>query len=165
MHLLCVKEYFHVFISAYAYTSGVIILSFDRILSKKRLIVCDQEPICNECLLVEHKAPEHQYERLTDAEPRQKEELINLMTESKTKISECDQVTVQLENALSELQVQHDQAKDLITETFQSYKAILEKCKDNALVDLEKLHSNRELEIMDAFHKYACCLLNDVITY
>ncbi|XP_070521776.1 B-box type zinc finger protein ncl-1 isoform X2 [Cardiocondyla obscurior] len=111
-----------------------------------------QEPICNECLLVEHKAPEHQYERLTDAEPRQKEEIINLMTESKAKIAECDQVTVQLENALSELQVQHDQAKDLIMETFQSYKAILEKCKDNALVELEKLHSNRELEIMDVFH-------------
>lgn len=103
---------------------------------------------------MEHKAPEHQYERLTDAEPRQKEELINLMTESKAKITDCDQVTVQLENALSELQVQHDQAKDLITETFQSYKAILEKCKDNALTELEKLHSNRELEIMDAFHRY-----------
>ncbi|KAL6428302.1 hypothetical protein ACFW04_008540 [Cataglyphis niger] len=111
-----------------------------------------QEPICNECLLVEHKAPEHQYERLTDAEPRQKEELVNLMTESKAKIVECDQVSVQLENALSELQVQHDQAKDLIMETFQSYKAILEKCKDNALTELEKLHSDRELEIMDTFH-------------
>lgn len=103
---------------------------------------------------MEHKAPEHQYERLTDAEPRQKEEIINLMSESKTKIAECDQVTVQLENALSELQVQHDQAKDLIMETFQSYKAILEKCKDSALTELEKLHSNRELEIMDAFHRY-----------
>ncbi|XP_070155719.1 B-box type zinc finger protein ncl-1 [Polyergus mexicanus] len=111
-----------------------------------------QEPICNECLLVEHKAPEHQYERLTDVEPRQKEELVNLMTESKAKIVECDQVSVQLENALSELQIQHDQAKDLIIETFQSYKAILEKCKDNALTDLEKLHSDRELEIMDTFH-------------
>lgn len=103
---------------------------------------------------MEHKAPEHQYERLTDAEPRQKEELFNLMSESKAKIVECDQVSTQLENALSELQVQHDQAKDLITETFQSYKAILEKCKDNALDELEKLHSNRELEIMDSFHRY-----------
>lgn len=112
---------------------------------------------------MEHKAPEHQYERLTDAEPRQKEEIINLMTESKAKIAECEQVTVQLENALSELQVQHDQAKDLITETFQSYKAILEKCKDNALTELEKLHSNRELEIMDAFHRYAYLIVHLII--
>ncbi|XP_076237338.1 protein meiotic P26 isoform X2 [Calliopsis andreniformis] len=111
-----------------------------------------QEPICNECLLVEHKAPEHQYERLVDAEPRQKEELVKLMNESKAKIVDCDQVSVQLENALSELQAQHDQAKDLIIETFQSYKAVLEKCRDNALDELEKLHSDRELEIMDTFH-------------
>lgn len=111
-----------------------------------------QEPICNECLLVEHKAPEHQYERLADAEPRQKEELVKLMNESKARIEDCDHVSTQLENALSELQAQHDQAKDLIIETFQSYKAVLEKCRDSALDELEKLHSNRELEIMDTFH-------------
>ncbi|XP_046747645.1 brain tumor protein-like [Diprion similis] len=111
-----------------------------------------QEPICNECLLVEHKAPDHQYERLTDAEPRQKEELCNLMTESKSRIADCDQASSQLDNALSELQAQHDQAKDLINETFQSYKAVLEKCRENALDTLEKLHSERELKIMDTFH-------------
>ncbi|CAG5076904.1 Similar to TRIM45: Tripartite motif-containing protein 45 (Bos taurus) [Cotesia congregata] len=112
-----------------------------------------QEPICNECLLVEHKTPEHQYERLSDAETSQIEELVNLMTESKNKIIECDSTSSHLENALSELQAQHDQAKDLIIETFQSYKAILEKCRDTALNDLEKLHSERELEVMDTFHK------------
>ncbi|XP_066588781.1 B-box type zinc finger protein ncl-1 [Prorops nasuta] len=111
-----------------------------------------QEPICSECLLVEHKAPDHQYERIATAEPPQKEELTNLMTESKARITECDQTSSQLENALSELQVQHDAAKDLITETFQSYKAILEKCRDSALEELKKLHSERELEIMDSFH-------------
>lgn len=74
------------------------------------------------------------------------------MNESKAKIADCDQVSAQLENALSELQAQHDQAKDLIIEMFQSYKAVLEKCRDSALVELEKLHSNRELEIMDTFH-------------
>ncbi|XP_034949845.1 B-box type zinc finger protein ncl-1-like [Chelonus insularis] len=111
-----------------------------------------QEPICNECLLVEHKTPEHQYERISDAEGRQIEEIVNLMSESKTKISECERASLQLENALSELQSQHDQAKDLIIETFQSYKAILEKCRDNALNNLEKLHSERELEVMDTFH-------------
>ncbi|OXU28089.1 hypothetical protein TSAR_013888 [Trichomalopsis sarcophagae] len=111
-----------------------------------------QVPICNECLLVEHKAPEHQYERLKDAEPRHREELVNLVNESKARIGDCDQISSQLGNALSELQAQRDQAKDLILETFQSYKAILEKCRDNALNDLEKVHSERELEIMDSFH-------------
>ena len=104
-------------------------------------------------MLVEHKAPEHQYERLKDAEPRQKEELINLVNESKARIGDCDQISSQLGNALSELQAQRDQAKDLILETFQSYKAILEKCRDKALQDLEEVHSERELEIMDSFHR------------
>ncbi|CAB0028533.1 unnamed protein product [Trichogramma brassicae] len=113
-----------------------------------------QEPICNECLLIEHKAPDHQYERLKDAEPRQKEELINLVNESKSRIGDCDQISSQLGNALSELQAQRDQAKDLIVESFQSYKAILEKCRDKALNDLEKIHSERELEIMDSFHRF-----------
>ncbi|XP_058791756.1 B-box type zinc finger protein ncl-1-like [Phymastichus coffea] len=111
-----------------------------------------QVPTCNECLLVEHKAPEHQYERIKEAEPRQKEELINLVNESKVRIGDCDQISSQLGNALSELQAQRDQAKDLILETFQSYKAILEKFRDNALDSLEKVHSERELEIMDSFH-------------
>lgn len=75
------------------------------------------------------------------------------MNESKARIADCDQVSSQLDNALSELQVQRDQAKDLITETFQSYKAVLEKCRDNALEHLEELHSNRELEIMDTYHR------------
>lgn len=76
------------------------------------------------------------------------------MAESKSRIADCERTSFQLENALSELQVQHDQAKDLIVETFQSYKAILEKRRDNALEELEKLHSERELEVMDTFHRY-----------
>ena len=109
--------------------------------------------MCNECLLTEHKAPNHQYERLIDAEPRQKEELKNLITEVRTRIEECDNISNQLENGLSELQVQRDQAKDLIVETFQSYKAILEKCRDDSLSNLEKIHAERELEIMDTFYR------------
>ena len=75
------------------------------------------------------------------------------MAESKLCIAECDKTSGQLDNALSELQSQHDQAKDLILETFQSYKAVLEKCRDTALGELEKLHSERELEVMDTFHR------------
>ncbi|XP_021926795.1 B-box type zinc finger protein ncl-1-like isoform X2 [Zootermopsis nevadensis] len=111
-----------------------------------------QVPVCNDCLLKEHKAPEHLYERLSEAEDRQREELQSLMTESKSKVEFCEDASSHLANALSELQVQHDCAKDLIQETFQSYKAVLEKCRDKTLEDLQKLHSKRELKIMDTFH-------------
>ncbi|XP_069680308.1 B-box type zinc finger protein ncl-1 isoform X2 [Periplaneta americana] len=111
-----------------------------------------QVPICNDCLMNEHKAPEHHCERLSEAEERQREELQSLMTESKSKVEFCEDASSHLANALSELQVQHDSAKDLIQETFQSYKAVLEKCRDKALEDLQQLHSKRELKIMDTFH-------------
>lgn len=111
-----------------------------------------QQPVCNECLLVQHKAPDHQCGRLSDAEFREKRELLNLMSTSKSKMSECESASSQLENALSELQSQRDQAKDLITDTAMSYEAILEKCRDNAMRELQKLHSERELQVMDTFH-------------
>lgn len=111
-----------------------------------------QVPVCSNCLLSEHKAPEHHYEHLSEAEEHQREELKNLMSESKSKVEFCENASNHLENALSELQQQHDNARDLIQETFQSYKAVLEKCRDDILEELQQIHSKRELKIMDTFH-------------
>lgn len=61
----------------------------------------------------------------------------------------CDDAAANLSSSLTELQTQHDSARDLIDQTFENYKKILEKCRDQALTDLEKLHSERELKIMD----------------
>lgn len=90
---------------------------------------------------------------MSEAEDRQREELQSLMTESKSKVEFCEDASSHLANALSELEVQHDSARDLIQETFQSYKAVLEKCRDEVLEDLQQLHSKRELKIMDTFHR------------
>ena len=76
------------------------------------------------------------------------------MNESKNKVQQCEKASTRLENALTELQTQRDQARDLILETFQSYKAILERTRDHVLERLEKLHSTRELNIMDTCHRY-----------
>lgn len=102
----------------------------------------------------EHKAPEHHYESLADAEGRQREELQSLVTESKSKVEFCESASSHLDSALRELQIQHDNAKDLIQETFHSYKAVLEKCRDKALEDLKQIHETRELKIMDTYHRY-----------
>lgn len=81
------------------------------------------------------------------------------MADCKARITECEQATFQSENTLNELQMQRDQAKDLILETYQSYKALLEKCRDDALQQLMELHSERELEAMDIFHRYVVTIL------
>ncbi|KAJ8297904.1 hypothetical protein KUTeg_024435 [Tegillarca granosa] len=111
-----------------------------------------QVPICNECMMGDHKQPEHHYERISDVEEKIVEDLKGLVTECKSKVSLCEESSNSLQNALTELQMQRDNAKGLINETFQSYKAILEKKRDDLLQELESLHSSQELAIMDLFH-------------
>ncbi|KAG8199925.1 hypothetical protein JTE90_015908 [Oedothorax gibbosus] len=109
-------------------------------------------PICNESMVVDHKQPEHCYEKATEAEKKQRDELANLILESKSKVKMCDEATSTLEAHLSDLQMQRDNAKSHIEETFQSYKAKLEKWQENILKDLEAVHSTQELQIMETYH-------------
>ncbi|XP_055711412.1 brain tumor protein [Phlebotomus papatasi] len=109
-------------------------------------------PVCNECLIAEHKGADHVYEIISDAEKCVRVEVENLMKEAKGKVDYCDQAACHLGSALNELQTQHDVARDLIEESYQSFKAVLEKCRDNALKELKVLHSERELKIMDVLH-------------
>ncbi|XP_055613192.1 B-box type zinc finger protein ncl-1 [Uranotaenia lowii] len=111
-----------------------------------------QIPVCNECLIGEHKGKEHNYQIISEAEKPMRAELESLMNEAKTKIEFCNQATSNLDASLHDLQNQFETARDLINESFQSFKAVLEKCRDNALKNLEKLHSERELKIMEMFH-------------
>lgn len=77
--------------------------------------------------MTNHQKPEHFYERISDVEEKFSTELKNLITESKSKIKFCEEASSTVENGLGDLQMQRDNAKSLIQETFQSYKAILEK--------------------------------------
>lgn len=64
----------------------------------------------------------------------------------------CEDAATYLQSCLSDLQQQNDNARDLINETFQSYKAVLEKQRDHVLEELEKMHHTQELAVMDMFH-------------
>ncbi|KNC27338.1 hypothetical protein FF38_01088 [Lucilia cuprina] len=108
-----------------------------------------QIPVCNDCLIADHKGSEHHYDIIGSAEKSVRGDVENLMKEAKSKVQYCDDAAANLSSALTELQTQHDSARDLIQETFENYKKILEKCRDQALIELEKLHSERELKIMD----------------
>lgn len=80
-------------------------------------------------MLAEHKQPDHHYERISDIIEKQREDFQVLITECRSKVSVCDEASSTLENSLSELQMQRDNAKGLVQETFQTYKTILEKQK------------------------------------
>lgn len=109
-------------------------------------------PVCNECLIADHKGAEHNYEIISDAEKCMRTEMESLMKEATLKVNYCDEAAQHLDSSLMELQNQHDTARDLIEESFQSFKAVLEKTREKALKELDKLHSERELKIMDMMH-------------
>lgn len=111
-----------------------------------------QIPVCNDCLIADHKGSEHHYEIIPDAEKRSRNEIDGLMKEAKMKMDYCGLASMNLESALHDLQTQHDTARGLIEESYQSFKATLEKCRDQSLKDLKKLHSDRVLKIMDILH-------------
>lgn len=66
---------------------------------------------------------------MADSEVRVRQEIEALLTKSKEKIEKLENFSSGLENDLQELSHQRSAAKDLINETYQSYKAVLEKCK------------------------------------
>ncbi|CAH0560221.1 unnamed protein product [Brassicogethes aeneus] len=105
-----------------------------------------QKTVCPECTKHEHQG--HHCENILDWEVRVRQEMELLMTKSKETVDVLVKSLNGLSNGLEELAHQRCSAKDLINETCQSYKAIVEKCRDNALEELSRLYRERELKIM-----------------
>ncbi|XP_064215138.1 B-box type zinc finger protein ncl-1 isoform X2 [Tribolium castaneum] len=103
---------------------------------------------CSECVKNEHKGAEHHVEGIADSEMRVRQEMKALLSESKNKVDELMKLSTGLNNSLEELAHQRSTARDLINESYQSYKAVLEKCRDEALAKLNELYHERELIIM-----------------
>lgn len=111
-----------------------------------------ETPVCNECLIVDHKGTEHRYEIISEAEKHMRMEVEKLLQESRSKIEYCDGENNKLETSLQELQQQHDTARDLIKEAYETFINAIEKRKDQAMSDLKALHKEREIKIMEQFH-------------
>lgn len=109
---------------------------------------------CGECAKNDHKISSgHQCEGILDSELRVRQELETMLTDSKTKVDVLMKASADLGNSLEGLALQRSVAKDLINESYQSYKAVLEKCRDDALKQLSKLYHERELKVMDMTEK------------
>ncbi|XP_057651970.1 B-box type zinc finger protein ncl-1 isoform X1 [Diorhabda carinulata] len=101
---------------------------------------------CGECVKTEHKG--HKCEGILDSETRVRQEIESLLSKSKIKIEQLAKASSNLDSNLEELAHQRSSARDLINESYQSYKAVLEKCRDEILEELNKLYHERELKIM-----------------
>jgi len=112
-----------------------------------------ETPVCNECLIVDHKATEHRYEIISEAEKHMRTDVEKLLHETRSKVDYCDAETSKLESSLQELQQQHDIARDTIKEAYETISSAIEKRKDQALAELKTLHTEREIKIMEQFHQ------------
>ena len=90
-------------------------------------------PVCSDCSVSAHKPPEHVCERISETETKHFDDIRALMTEARCKMTACNEASGDLDGLLSELQQQKETARDLITETLQSYKAALDMRKVSSL--------------------------------
>ncbi|GFR68575.1 B-box type zinc finger protein ncl-1 [Elysia marginata] len=110
-------------------------------------------PVCSECVEKSHNGPEHIVKPLAEAVGAKKETLGEFTKECGKKLNECETISGNLSAAFEDLEMQKDNSKDLINETFQSYKAVLEEMRDAFLKELEELHKKRELGLMERMQK------------
>lgn len=108
---------------------------------------------CTECLTVDHKVGEHHCERIVDAEPKLRSELRSFIIEANARAVTAGSASARLDDALGDLQRQRDDAETIINEAFHAYKTALERRREKALEELEHLHKERELKVMDLFDR------------
>ncbi|XP_072394424.1 B-box type zinc finger protein ncl-1 isoform X2 [Diabrotica undecimpunctata] len=113
---------------------------------------------CTECIKTDHKG--HQFEGILDSEPRVRQEMESLVKRSKDKIENLTKASATLNNNMEELSHQRCTARDLINESYQSYKAVLEKCKDEILEELTNLYHERELVLMQESNELGKTIVN-----
>lgn len=111
-----------------------------------------QTVACSECLVAVHKGAEHQCDLIAEAEPRVRADLEVVVAGARAQIAYCDSAAGQLSNTLTELQQQHDGAAERIERTYERCVLVLQRCREHARADLQRLHAERELHVMDAMH-------------
>lgn len=112
-----------------------------------------ETPVCNECLIVDHKATEHRYEIISEAEKLMRMEVEKVLAETRSKVEYCNDESNKLEMSLHELQLQKDAAQSTIRESYEIIMRAIEKRRDQALADLKSLHSERDIKIMEQIHQ------------
>lgn len=149
------------------------VVSFDAIRNSKETLVihkpifCDihpgeslvyycnpcEESVCQECVVRLHKTtPTHHCERLTEVEDSLRSQLKRLAKMAANRADECQRVTEHFDDSLTELQHQREEAQSSIRESYETYKAALKKARDRALEQMNHLHSERELKVMDLYN-------------
>jgi hypothetical protein len=112
-----------------------------------------ETPVCNECLISDHKATDHHYEIISEAEKDMRMDVEKLLKNTRGKIEYCDAENAKLESSLEELQQQNDAACNEISKAYDTIIEVVQKRKEQAMSELDNLHTEREIKIMEQIHQ------------
>lgn len=110
-------------------------------------------PVCNECLISDHNATEHRYEAINEAEKHMRSEVETLLKDTRARVEHCNEESMKLESSLQELQSQHDAAANEINKACEVLICAIKKRKEQAVSELDNLHTEREIKIMEQSHQ------------
>jgi len=76
-------------------------------------------------------------------------EITTLMTDGRERIEACNDNINKLTSKLGELHEERETIKSKIDETYEVYRTLLERCREESLLRLENSHNDKELTTMD----------------
>lgn len=101
--------------------------------------------VCKDCIAADHPAVLHECEHVSDATPKQIENLLQIVSEVRGKANDLRSVIKNCENNAQRIQIQYNKAQNEIAETYQFYISMLEERKQELLKELENSYNAKNL--------------------
>lgn len=111
------------------------------------------QPVCKECITLEHPPGLHECEHFSDAAPKQLEAISNLLQDAKSKATDIRNVLKNVEHISSRLQIQFHKAQNEINDTFLFYRSMLDERKAELLKELDSVFSAKQIALGVATQK------------
>lgn len=102
-------------------------------------------PVCKDCIHADHPAGMHECEHVSDATPKQIENLLQIVAEVRGKAVDMRAIIKTAEHNAARIQVQYNKAQNEISETYQFYRSMLDERKQELLKELENFHNAKNI--------------------
>lgn len=101
--------------------------------------------VCKDCILTEHPSNMHECEHSNDTSYKNIENLQQLISNVRSKMTEMKSVIKNVDHASGRIQVQYHKAQNEINDTYQFYRSMLDERKQELMKDLENLYNTRTM--------------------
>lgn len=102
-------------------------------------------PVCKDCIVCDHPSGIHECEHVSDATPKQIENLLQIVAEVRGKAVDMRAIIKNAEHSVARIQVQYNKAQNEINETYQFYRSMLDERKQELLKELENFYNAKNM--------------------